>query len=169
MSLVSRVLAVDLRSPGVAEAIHRVQMAAYAQEAELLGAGDFPPLRRSVADLRDSREAVFVAMVGEEVVGAIGIEPDGDGYTIASLVVAPAYQRRGVGKALVGEILRRFGAGSLTVQTGAANLPALSLYSRSGFEEVRRWQIEPESLELVALRRRPGNAEMAQQCAVGPT
>ena len=157
---VLRVVQVNHRSSDTAQRIHRVQMLAYAQEAQLLGAIDFPPLRRTIEDIRTCQEDFIVAMVDDELVGAISVEPDSEGMgtNIASLVVVPAFQRRGVARALLAEVLRRYGAGTLTVQTGARNEPALSLYAQSGFVEVRRWFVGPEQLELVKLHRAPSAA-----------
>ena len=155
MSTGLRLEQVNHSSLDTARQIQRVQMLAYAQEAKLLGAIDFPPLRRTVEDIRACREEFFAAMMGGELVGAISVwpDPEGMGMNIASLVVAPAFQRRGVARQLLAEVLRRYGAGSLTVQTGARNEPALSLYTQSGFVELRRWFVGPERLELVKLHR----------------
>ncbi len=155
MSTGLRIEQVDHSSSETARQIHRVQLLAYVQEAKLLGAIDFPPLRRTVEDIRTCREEFFAAMMGDELLGAISVwpDPEGMGTNIASLVVAPAYQRRGVARNLLAEVLHRYGAGSFTVQTGARNAPALNLYTQSGFVELRRWFIGPERLELVKLHR----------------
>lgn len=152
------VVPADHREAQVAERLHRVQRLAYAQEAELLGVVDFPPLRRTVESVRTCREEFFVATVDGEMAGALGVELEGEGRTIASLVVAPQFQRRGVASALLAEVLRRYGAAELMVQTGAGNQPALRLYERAGFVEIRRWIVGPEALELVRLRRPPSIA-----------
>jgi ribosomal protein S18 acetylase RimI-like enzyme len=157
MSSVMRVARVDHSSPVTAMEIHRVQMLAYAQEAKLLGANDFPPLRRTVEDICTCEEEFFVAMVGKELVGAVSVwaDPEGIGKNIASLVVSPAFQRRGIGRGLMAEVLRHYRAETLTVQTGARNEPALNLYTQFGFVEFRRWFVGHEPLELVKLRRAP--------------
>jgi hypothetical protein len=56
-----RPIPVDHTSPAIASQIHRVQMLACAQEARLLGAVDFPPLRRTVEDIRTCDEEFFAA------------------------------------------------------------------------------------------------------------
>lgn len=152
-----RIELVDHSVAGIAKQIHAVQMAAYAQEAELLGAIYFPPLERTVEEVRTSAETFLAAFVDAEMVGAVSISPDqeGRGMNIASLVVAPQFQRRGIGAALTGGILAEHGSGEVTVQTGAKNLPALALYSQAGFVELRRWLVGREPLELVKLRRPP--------------
>jgi len=152
-----RVVVVDHSAEPVARAIHAVQRSAYAQEARVLGVQEFPPLRRTLEDVRTCAEEFLAVYVGSELVGSASVEPDHEsaGVIIASLTVAPAFQRRGLATALLEELLRRHGEDVITVQTGAANLPALELYARSGFVESRRWRAGEEALELVELRRRP--------------
>jgi len=158
MSNTFRIERVDHTSPSIARQIHSVQMSAYAQEAKLLGAIDFPPLRRTVEDIRTCEEEFFVAFADEELIGAISVWPDPErmGKSIASLVVSPSYQRRGVARGLLAQVLLQYGAGTLTVQTGAKNEPVLSLYAQSGFIELRRWLVGQEPLEIVKLWRPPG-------------
>jgi ribosomal protein S18 acetylase RimI-like enzyme len=150
-----RIEPIDHSALPIAQQLHAVQMSAYAQEARLLGAISFPPLGRTVDEVRTSGEKFLAAFIEDEMVGAVGVCPDreGMGVNIASLVVAPQFQRRGIGKRLLATILAERGGGELTVQTGAKNLPALSLYAQAGFVELRRWLVDHGPLELVKLRR----------------
>jgi len=143
-------------------------MSAYAQEARLLGVIEFPPLARTVEDLRVGTESFVGVHIGGQLVGSIGVEPDPEysGMSIASLTVAPTFQRRGIATALLVEVLQRHGAGCLTVQTGTGNAPALKLYERSGFVRVRRWVVGPESLEIVKLWRISPTAQQSRAHAV---
>jgi ribosomal protein S18 acetylase RimI-like enzyme len=162
-----RIERVDHTQERVARAIHAVQMSAYAQEAELLGAVDFPPLLRTVADVRTCEEEFFVAYVVDELVAGLSVcpDPEGMGRNLASLVVAPPFQRRCIASSLMAEVLLRYGASTLTVQTGARNTPALTLYARAGFVELRRWLVGKEPLELVKLRRLPQSGAQPSACA----
>ena len=150
-----RIDPVDHRVPEIARQLHAVQMSAYAQEARLLGAVYFPPLERTVEEVQASAEGFVAAIVGGKIVGAISVLPDeeGMGVTIASLVVAPQFQRRGIGRALMAVVLQAHESEGLTVQTGVKNLPALALYQEVGFVELRRWLVGREPLELIKLRR----------------
>lgn len=140
--------------PSDLRGIHAVQLLAYQQEAQLLGAQDFPPLRSTVDDLAQSGQLLWVARIGCQTVGAIGLEVDAQAQTvcIASLVVHPHAQRRGVGHGLLSAALAHAPQCVCEVQTGAANAPALALYARFGFEEIGRDWVGPERLELVHLR-----------------
>lgn len=156
-----RVEAVDHRLEQVARQLHSVQMRAYAQEAALLGAVWFPPLDRTVDDVRNSAETFVAAVDAGVIVGAISTEPDpqAGAVQVSSLVVDPDFQRRGIGRGLLQAVLEAHGQGDLTVQTGARNAPALALYESAGFRIARRWLVGREPLELVKLLR-PGGARV---------
>jgi ribosomal protein S18 acetylase RimI-like enzyme len=74
---------------------------------------------------------------------------------IASLVVDPPRQRRGIGHRLLAWAVEAQGSGVMSVQTAAANAPALALYARFGFRIVREWTTEGDGIALVALSREP--------------
>lgn len=161
----------DPRRPGVAEAIHAVQMAAYAQESAMLGAASFPPLARTVDDVLRAEERYVAAFIcggmAKAMVGVVGVEEGtveaakwslpGDRprphHHIASLVVAPAHQRCGIGRRLVERVVAEHGAGLLTVSTAAANGPALALYAGLGFSIVSGMPVGTPPIEIVLLRR----------------
>lgn len=143
----------DHRLPTIARQIHAIRRAAYKQEAELLAVAHFPPLERSLEDVLNSCEAFVGASQDSELVGVVSTcaDDEGRGINISSLVVHPAHQRRGFGIALVRAVVQRYAGTELTVQTAAANAPALSLYAHLGFREYRRWTVGQEALELVKL------------------
>jgi ribosomal protein S18 acetylase RimI-like enzyme len=157
MAHLPRIQFVDHRTLLTAQQLHAVQMVAYAQEAKLLGASYFPPLERTVDEVQSTDEVFLAAFMSQELVGAASVwpDPEGMGMNIASLVVAPQFQRQGIGTALMASVLASHGSGEITVQTGARNLPALSLYARAGFVELRRWFVGREPLELVKLQWLP--------------
>jgi ribosomal protein S18 acetylase RimI-like enzyme len=144
-----RIAAIDLAEPGPLAAAHALQRAAYAVEASLIGNCAIPGLSESVGALGQSREGFFGAWTsgagdgavdaGEGVlVGLVAIEREPGraewpaGVTrISRLAVDPAWHRRGVGRALILDVIDRTG-GVVVVSTGAANTPARRLYEGVG-------------------------------------
>jgi GNAT superfamily N-acetyltransferase len=144
----------------VAQQVHRVLTQAYTQEAQLLGLPDFPPLQRSVADLQADPDAYLGAFVQGELAGALAFGPDPEGgqLLVSLLVVAPAFQRRGVARALMARVLELAGVWPVAVATAQANTPAVLLYQGLGFVAYRRGTVGTDALPIVKLRYRGGGA-----------
>jgi GNAT superfamily N-acetyltransferase len=70
-----------------------------------------------------------------ELVGIMGIQPLGDVDLIRHAYVAPASQRRGVGRALLAHLMRA-ATRRMLVGTWAAAGWAIAFYRRHGFERV---------------------------------
>lgn len=139
----------------VSERIHQIQMAAYAQEAKLLGAVSFPPLERTVNDIEVSKECFFAAYLDGVMIGIIALEDvhANSAIRISSLVVLPAFQRMGVARVLLSAVVEKFAARTLMVSTGLKNTPALALYAQFGFVEIARRLMGAEKLPIVELSR----------------
>ena len=147
--------ALDLQQPQVAEALHAIWLAAYAQEASLLGipAALFPPLQCSAVDLQACGWTFLGAMTQGALAGALALETRDGATHINSLVVAPECQRRGLGRQLMAAALQRCQGQKLRVSTGAANTPAVALYQSMGFVPYLRETVGPPPVELVRLER----------------
>ena len=118
----------------VAAQIHSVTRAAYALEAERIGCADFPPLRESIDELRESSDSFLVFQQSGNIIGALSFERSADRVTITRLVVSPAHLRQGVATALLAELERRLPPEArLIVSTAQANTPAVLFYERCGF------------------------------------
>jgi ribosomal protein S18 acetylase RimI-like enzyme len=141
----------------IAESIHRVQMLAYAQEARLIGVLSFPPLEQTATDIVHSRDNYHGAFVDQALVGALGLCQDHilGSWTISSLVVHPEHQGHGIGDRLLAVAVDTHGRSTMTVSTAAANLPAISLYTKHGFAVFRRKTASDPRIELIELVRRP--------------
>ncbi len=111
----------DLEDTVAAELV-RLQRAAYAVEAALIGDDRIPPLHEGPADLRAARLRWFVVREAAGLVAAVGFtEHDGE-VDIDRLVVHPSQHRRGLGRRLVERVLRD--AERAVVATGRDNAPA---------------------------------------------
>ena len=108
------------------------------------------------------RRAYVVARASSDpaapVMGYAGLDLAGDTGDVMTVAVDPAYQGRGVGDALVGELVQRArdrGATALLLEVRADNTPALRLYERHGFERIstRRRYYQPGDIDALVLRR----------------
>lgn len=76
-----------------------------------------------------------------EPVGMIVYRAHGDDVDIMTMAVKPAFQRQGIARELLQKALdhcQSLGAGHLFLDVEDGNLPAISLYEKHGFTEVRR-------------------------------
>jgi ribosomal-protein-alanine N-acetyltransferase len=124
--------------------------------------------RTSVAEIFESAPAYFLlGWQSEEIAGFIaGRRVQGEAE-ILNLAVKPHFRRRGIGKALVLELLQVLERDSVLrvfLEVRESNAPAIAFYQRFGFEVVGRriaYYREPdEGALLLALHRgqcsRPG-------------
>lgn len=150
------------RDRTTAEFIHAIQMAAYAQEADLLGARHFPSLERTVDDIQAANERFIGALDGTLIIGALSTATDEEvgAINVTSLVVAPHRQRQGIGRQLLAFAIANCDDTDFTVSTGIRNGPSMALYSEFGFVECKRWFVGAEPLELVKLLRSASNRDV---------
>lgn len=127
----------------LARALLLVQHAAYSVEAALIQDDRIPPLHEKLDELRGAPLLWLGAFSNARLVGAVAWDEDIDELDIDRLIVAPSAHRRGIGLALVREVLHRAGARRTIVSTGRANLPARALYERLGFSQVSDEQVIP--------------------------
>ncbi|MEI5674775.1 MULTISPECIES: GNAT family N-acetyltransferase [unclassified Nocardioides] len=141
-----------------------VTLAAY--EPFLSGPDDDYAARLADAASRDAEAELWVAVAGEELLGCVTLCPPGspwreiardDEGEFRMLAVSPAAQGRGVGRALVEQVLDRFradGAAAVAMSSLREMTTAHRLYERLGFSRLpeRDWHPLPE-IDLIAFRR----------------
>jgi ribosomal protein S18 acetylase RimI-like enzyme len=113
-----------------------LQRTAYALEAALIGDDRIPPLHETLDDLRSAPLRWAGAFDDNGLMGAVAWEETAEEVDIARLVVSPDRHRRGVGTALVREVLTLSRGRRTIVSTGRDNASARQLYERLGFVKV---------------------------------
>lgn len=143
----------DHTNPTQSERIQRVLFDSYSIEAKLIDVTDFPPLRRSAANIRHAQSTFFGCTHEGEVIAVAEIEREpAQPANIAGFVVHPNFFRRGIGSQLLCYVLERLGNTLVTVSTGSKNRPAIALYTKYGFQLSETWVIEPK-IDMVTLSR----------------
>ena len=91
--------------------------------------------------------AVFVARLGDEVVGCIGIMPVGDGvFELVKMAVAPEHQGHGTGRKLIAAALdraRALGAHRVALESNSGLASAVHLYEAFGFRHLGHDEVTP--------------------------
>ena len=152
-----------MSAPVVLDPLTVADAARSAELEKLLFPGDDPWSARAFRSAVRARETHYVAARDEErvLVGYAGLallgppaHPEAEVHTIA---VDPARQGRGVGTALLRELLRVADArgGPVFLEVRTDNEAALSLYRRHGFETVglRRGYYRPSGADAFTMRR----------------
>jgi len=138
-----------------ASTILDIQYQAYRQEAMLYGGVTLPPLLETADELKAvmKTHVVLKGLVDGVIAGSVrGREADGT-CSIGRLVVAPDYQGRGLGSALLAAIEAAFAhIHRFELFTGHKSARNLGLYARRGYTEFRR-QREDDAVTLVFLEK----------------
>ncbi|WP_326696565.1 GNAT family N-acetyltransferase [Streptomyces sp. NBC_01754] len=126
-----------------AEQIFRLQYLCFQSEAELYGNYRIDPLVQTLASVRDeiATDLVFVARLGEEVVGSVRGSIDGEGVgRIGRLCVHPRLQGHGLGGRLLSAaetgLAAERAAKRFQLHTGERNEGNLRLYRKAGYARV---------------------------------
>jgi ribosomal protein S18 acetylase RimI-like enzyme len=142
-----------LSEDSVAAQIHALSMAAYTLEADRIGCVNFPPLRETIEELRQSSDRFLAFQRAGRIVGALSFDRIADFVAITRLVVSPAYLRQGIATALLTSLEERLPSGArLCVSTARANTAAVLLYQRLGYAIVRV-SISAEGIPLTQLAK----------------
>ncbi|MFD4868344.1 GNAT family N-acetyltransferase [Streptomyces sp. NPDC058412] len=153
-----RIRRLDLTDDATATAVHRIGRAAYAVEAEMIGFDGIPALGESLAEMR-AQELNWIGAVCDgdgELAGFLAweMEPGGD-VSLDRVCVSPAWFRRGIASLLLRHALTDLFPGRpVKVTTGAANTPAISLYTHLGFARGPDFSPAPD-LTMAAFRFSP--------------
>ncbi|OAB79665.1 GNAT family N-acetyltransferase [Cochleicola gelatinilyticus] len=126
----------------MAKQIRAVFQVSYAVEAELLKAVDFPPLQRELESFISSSNDFFGYFENDTLAAVVEIAHRDTFLHIQSLVVAPKFFRRGIAGVVMEFVLKSFDTNLFMVETGVANLPAIQLYKKYGFTEVKQWDTD---------------------------
>ncbi len=150
MGLRCNIRLLDQASALIAHDIWALFQRAYQTEAALVGTPEFPPLNRSIENIR-STEALFYGLFENGTLIAVSeTQTDGECLAIDSFIVDPQFFRKGFGSCLLRFILDESGCDSAAVATGTKNEPAIRFYRKFGFNEIDRWEAA-EGMQIVKL------------------
>jgi ribosomal-protein-alanine N-acetyltransferase len=97
---------------------------------------DFDLKAKSVKEEVDylQNSEIYVAYEGVKTIGFIAYEDKHNSVEIISLAVIPEYQRKGIGKLLLNQVLSKLEKRKIHLITHPRNTPAIILYLKLGFE-----------------------------------
>ncbi len=127
----------------VAESVMRLQRAAYAVEAQLIGSDAIPQLHEPLEVLQRAPETWIGRWDDDELLAVLAYEVTSEMLDISRLAVAPDAARRGYGEELVRHVLELVRRPLTVVSTGSDNRPGVALYEKLGFSAVGREEVVP--------------------------
>lgn len=97
-----------------------------------------PWRQSSFEDCLHGRQKCWLAEIQGELVGYVVVTHGGGDAELLNISVAPNYQRKGIGRCLLGHAINcvRGKADMLFLEVRVSNRKAIELYSREGFFEV---------------------------------
>ena len=107
--------------------------------SRLLGAAFGPPAPGPLDRLASEQEPTLLVDSGGATVGTVRLTRHGDEAAIYGLAVDPAWQGRGIGRAVLEQVcdqLRREGARRVGLEVAVDNERALRLYTSVGFRAI---------------------------------
>lgn len=93
------------------------------------------------SQLPDEHHVFLTALEGEHLLGYVGMMVVLDEGYISNVAVAPEARRKGIGDALITELMRRaelLELAFVTLEVRQSNAPAAALYEKHGFTAVGR-------------------------------
>ena len=117
----------------IAQDIYSLFQRGYQVEATVIGVEDFPPLQRSLKQIATASTRFHGLLRDEQLVSVIESGVENQVLVIHSVVVDPAYFRRGAASQLLKFVLSSSEYSEATVETAAVNHAAITLYQKHGF------------------------------------
>lgn len=125
-----------------AENMHHVFQKSYTVEADLLEAINFPPLQRTIENFAVCKNDFFGYFKDDTLAGIIEIKHHTSYTHVQSLVVLPFFFRQGIASQLMSFVCMHYRKKPFFVETGVKNKPAINLYKKMGFVEVKQWDTD---------------------------
>ncbi|MEV1082948.1 GNAT family N-acetyltransferase [Streptomyces sp. NPDC050211] len=146
-----------------AEQIFRLQYLCFQSEAALYGNYRIDPLVQPLDSVREevAKDCVFVARLGDEVVGSVrGALTDDGAAAIGKLCVHPRLQGHGIGARLLraaeSALAEQHGAKRFRLHTGHRSEGNLRLYRKVGYQTVGTSKGE-DGVPMIVLEKSAGS------------
>lgn len=138
------------------ENILALQKRCYQSEALLYDNFNIPPLQQNLEELRTTvieSTVILKAVIERQIVGSVRAFSESGSCFIGRLIVAPDFQNRGIGNALMSAIEHYFErCNRYELFTGHQSEKNLYLYKKLGYEIFKKQKVD-DSLTLVFLEK----------------
>lgn len=129
----------------------------YSIESKLVGASDFPPLKRKQEEIQFSNTEFYGIWKGESLAAAVEFLIIDELLDICSVVVDPDFFRQGLADLLLKFLEDDFNTKSCVVETAAKNAPAIKLYEKNGFVLTHQWMTDFNIEKVKLVKKEPNH------------
>ena len=131
-----------------------LQKFAYQSEAEIVNDYSIPPLHQTIDGITEdfNNGVILKAVVGDEIVGSVRGHFSKGTLFIGKVIVDPAHQNQGIGKALLLAVEKLHPGARYELFTSSKSEKNLYLYNKIGYREFKREPLN-ESAEMVFLEK----------------
>ena len=136
-----------------------MQKLAYQSEAERYGNYDIPPLKQTIAEIREQfKTHIFLkAMSDGRIVGTVRAHEENGTCHIGRLAVDPDKQNRGIGTALMKAIEECYKPERFELFVGSKSENNIYLYQKLGYSTYKAERYECGDIEIFYMEKRYGN------------
>lgn len=141
-----------IRNPMVAKNVLALQKAAYGEEMKWIGFW-IPVLDETEETLKNSGEIFVGFHIGKTLCGVVSYALRDGIVDITRVAVHPDFFRKGIAEALIRYLERlELDMVGAVVTVAEENLPAIKLYEKLGFTEMRYF-VTKEGLSMIEMRK----------------
>lgn len=132
----------DIKRDDIAKAVLDLQIESYKIEAEIIQFYDIPTLKDTIESIRKCDEIFHGYFIDGTLAGIISCKIEDNTLDIHRVAVHPKFFKKGIAKKLL-NFIERYDKNvrKIIVCTGKENTPAVNLYLRMGYKEVRDIEI----------------------------
>lgn len=139
-----------------------LQYLAYQSEAKLFNDPDIPPLRQTLADLKNEYQKGVILKVLDDnnlIIGSVRGYCDNGTVYIGKLMVHPKNQRQGIGTSLLLEMEKEYPNKRYELYTSSRSVKNIALYESLGYKIFKEEQIT-EELKFIYLEKYTQNDQV---------
>lgn len=129
------------------EGILKLQYLAYQSEADLFKTRDIPPLKQTLAEVKEEYDKGIILKMSNEdgrLIGSVRAKESEGTVYIGKLMVRPDYRGKGYGSKLLSKIEELFPGKRYELFTSTRSADNIRLYEKAGYKEYVKKRISDE-------------------------
>lgn len=132
----------NLQDTEIAKCVLELQLVSYEIEADIIGFHEIPPLKDTIDSLKECGEIFYGYYINNVLAGIISYKIIETVLDIHRVAIHPLFFRKGIAGKLINFIEGlEINIRKVIVCTGKDNLPAVTLYLKNGYKNIKDFEI----------------------------